>query len=230
MELNFRNVDGGAYSSLVFALAGGATRPVLIAGKTPLVPPAPTPNSLEAKLSVSEQGVVSNIALVQSSGPWVEDALAEIKQWKFKPATINGEPIAVTCVYRLAAGDTIVPDPKSAMRLVPIGNIEAEDPSLPPPKLIAPENNAKFDTFPRLTKCRCEPSAGADSYLLEWDYFDQGAWQSEITQKAFALPATSTEASFDFVGAQPGRWRVWPVNAKGERGNPSEWRGFAYTR
>jgi TonB family protein len=26
----------------------------------------------------------------------------------------------------------------------------------------------------------------------------------------------------------PGRWRVWPVNGSGRRGNPSEWRTFRY--
>jgi hypothetical protein len=33
-----------------------------------------------------------------------------------------------------------------------------------------------------------------------------------------------------FVGAQPGRWRVWPVNSSGQRGNPSEWRTFRFLK
>jgi len=79
--------------------------------------------------------------------------------------------------------------------------------------------------------CSWRPSAGAASYILEWDYSYHGVWHAEDRN----MPGTGqavhgTEAEFDFVGAQPGRWRVWPVNAKGERGNPSEWRTFRYTR
>jgi len=45
-----------------------------------------------------------------------------------------------------------------------------------------------------------------------------------------AFVTRATEYTFEFVGAQPGRWRVWPVNKQGKRGNPSEWRTFRYLR
>lgn len=35
---------------------------------------------------------------------------------------------------------------------------------------------------------------------------------------------------FDFVGAQPGRWRVWAVDNEGREGEKSPWRTFTYTK
>ena len=34
--------------------------------------------------------------------------------------------------------------------------------------------------------------------------------------------------TFDFVGAQPGRWRVWAVDVNGQKGPKSDWWGFSY--
>jgi hypothetical protein len=41
---------------------------------------------------------------------------------------------------------------------------------------------------------------------------------------------TGTSYTFNFVGAQPGRWRVSSVNGGGVAGPPSGWRQFRYTR
>jgi hypothetical protein len=35
---------------------------------------------------------------------------------------------------------------------------------------------------------------------------------------------------FDFVGAQPGRWRVWAIDEAGREGFKSPWRLFVYLR
>lgn len=35
--------------------------------------------------------------------------------------------------------------------------------------------------------------------------------------------------SSDFVGEQPGRWRVYAVDARGDAGLPSPWRYFRFT-
>jgi hypothetical protein len=59
----------------------------------------------------------------------------------------------------------------------------------------------------------------------------RGVWHLEDQKMPdFGYPVEGTEFTFDFVGAQPGRWRVFPVNAAGQRGMPSEWRTFRYTR
>jgi hypothetical protein len=36
--------------------------------------------------------------------------------------------------------------------------------------------------------------------------------------------------TFDFVGAQPGRWRVWALDKNGKPGQKSPWWTFHYTR
>jgi len=45
---------------------------------------------------------------------------------------------------------------------------------------------------------------------------------------AVHFAVNGTAYTFNFIGAQPGRWRVWPLNRNGKRGNPSEWRTFRY--
>jgi hypothetical protein len=72
--------------------------------------------------------------------------------------------------------------------------------------------------------------AGAASYLLEWDYCYNDVWAAELHKFVAKVPVKGTEGSFDFVGAQPGRWRVWSVKANGALGSPSEWRTFRYLR
>src|ERR1017187_4639219 len=57
----------------------------------------------------------------------------------------------------------------------------------------------------------------------------QDAWHAESEGiPGTAYETTATETTFDFVGAKPGRWRVWPVNGNGQRSNPSDWRTFRY--
>ena len=106
---------------------------------------------------------------------------------------------------------------------------EPQDTTLAAPIPIGPPDGAMFDSYPRRITCKWEPSAGAVSYLLEWDYMDQGAWHAEsqgIPGAAYVV--NGTELTFGFRSAQAGRWRVWPVNDKGQRGNASEWRVFRY--
>jgi hypothetical protein len=85
--------------------------------------------------------------------------------------------------------------------------------------------------FPRRTGFSWEPVPGAAAYILEWDYNSNGVWHAEaekIPGAGYLL--TGTDYLFEFVGAQPGRWRIWAVNADGKRGIPSEWRTFRYTQ
>ena len=51
---------------------------------------------------------------------------------------------------------------------------------------------------------------GAVSYVVEWDYKGADTWGSEQrgTQGAL-IKTTQPVANFKFIGAQPGRWRVW---------------------
>jgi hypothetical protein len=106
------------------------------------------------------------------------------------------------------------------------------DASIPAPKLISPVDGTVFENgSPRRTSFQWEPSPGAVSYLFEWDYSYNGVWDAEANKRlGMGFPVQGTQYSLDFVGAQPGRWRVWPVSAAGPRGLPSEWRGFKYLK
>ncbi|HXU32395.1 MAG TPA: TonB family protein [Thermoanaerobaculia bacterium] len=49
-----------------------------------------------AEAVIDEKGDVTNARILKSSGPKIDAAaLAAILKWKFKPATLNGKPVAV---------------------------------------------------------------------------------------------------------------------------------------
>jgi len=100
--------------------------------------------------------------------------------------------------------------------------------TLPAPEMVAPADGAEIDIYPRKTRVSWRPVAGAARYVVQWDYRTQDGWNDESR-----LPRLTTAepfAEFDFVGAQPGRWRVWAVGSDGWEGTKSAWRGFRYLR
>jgi len=99
------------------------------------------------------------------------------------------------------------------------------------PKLLSPAAGATFSHFPRETTLVWSEVPGAASYTLEWDYKGSDAWASEQRGgPGTKLRTTVPTVSFQFIGAQAGRWRVWTVDAKGVEGEKSDWREFTYTR
>jgi|SRR5882672_7121233 len=101
---------------------------------------------------------------------------------------------------------------------------------LPAPKLVSPEHLSHFDHYPRKTVLVWEAVPGAAGYRVETDFQYSGLWASEDHGYAHAVDVTATTYTFDFVGAQPGRWRVWAFDASGREGVKSEWREFVYSR
>ncbi|MFP3942641.1 MAG: CARDB domain-containing protein [Alphaproteobacteria bacterium] len=106
--------------------------------------------------------------------------------------------------------------------------------TLPAPRQIAPRNGSKFNHFPRTTRFRWSPVRNARTYGLEVDCLHccvQGKWCSEVGQ-AWHVKSGLTSRNYvhDFVGAQPGRWRVWAIDACGKKGKVSGWWKFEYTR
>jgi len=129
---------------------------------------------------------------------------------------------------------------------------------LPAPALVSPDDGAVFkdaDKSPPTVKLNWSPVPSAAAYVVQWDY----CWGSGQNQQChlqatvnlrerqpqikdwwgeyrnFQLQETPTKAtsySFNFVGHQPGRWRVWAVDAGNHSGAKSPWRKFEfqYTR
>lgn len=113
----------------------------------------------------------------------------------------------------------------------------------PAPVQLSPAPDAVFDHYPRRTRLEWSPVAGAVSYSVEIDFCQPKDCERKDGRSVFAEPQslflhttqdspptgiTGTSYEFRFVGAQPGRWRVWAVDAEGREGFKSGWRRFVY--
>ncbi len=106
--------------------------------------------------------------------------------------------------------------------------------TLSAPRQISPGNGKSFDVYPRTTELRWARVGGAASYTVEIDCLhccQSGRWCSDVSKPwKLAADLSSTRYRFNFVGAQPGRWRVWAVDRQGNAGRKSSWWEFKYTR
>ncbi len=94
------------------------------------------------------------------------------------------------------------------------------------PVQVSPRNGIVYNRFPRTTTVTWRPVGGAAHYMVEIEYFANGRWIGNYKLDR----SNDTRHVFRFVGAQPGRWRVWAVNSRGVAGRKSGWRTFRYTR
>jgi hypothetical protein len=78
---------------------------------------------------------------------------------------------------------------------------------------------------PRKTTLKWVPVAGATKYRVEVQYQGAGKWD-RLSDKE----VRPTELELNFVGAQPGRWRVWAVDDSGQEEPKSGWWTFRYTQ
>jgi hypothetical protein len=96
------------------------------------------------------------------------------------------------------------------------------------PVPLTPANGSVRNNFPRTTTLTWSSVSGASQYGVEIQ-FCQSADFSDCRD----LLITTTQAAaytFDFVGAQPGRWRVWAIDgATGRASSVSSWFTFSYT-
>jgi hypothetical protein len=108
--------------------------------------------------------------------------------------------------------------------------------NLPAPKQISPDDNAVFEIYPRITKLEWEAVEGAASYAVELDVCESLMTRTRCvnpqplrrTSNSYTANITGMSYEFSFVGAQPGRWRVWAVDKQGRDGFKSPWRTFVY--
>jgi hypothetical protein len=109
---------------------------------------------------------------------------------------------------------------------------------LPAPSQQTPEEGATYNHYPRTTKLTWAPVEGAVSYGVEVDYCNGGRTKRECIDPQLLTMKSNppvqgiavTEYQFSFVGAQPGRWRVWAIDSDGREGFKSPWRTFFYLR
>jgi TonB family protein len=87
-------------SGRVASFAAGITPPRRIGGPSPIYPEAAADHGLEGapvvELWVSEAGAVVNVAIVESAGPILDEALVSaVSEWRFAPALSAGVPVAL---------------------------------------------------------------------------------------------------------------------------------------
>jgi hypothetical protein len=103
---------------------------------------------------------------------------------------------------------------------------------------LSPPDRAVFDNYPRTTTLQWSAAIGAARYGVEIEWGDpgpNGAGNADPFAAAAWRPEKKVEQeertyTFNFVGQQPGRWRVWAIGANGRAGPKSEWRLFRYTQ
>ena len=98
------------------------------------------------------------------------------------------------------------------------------------PKQISPANGSVFNHYPRRMITRWEPVKGAASYTVHVQYAQASGWSGQVSDLRMERGIKDTYYRFNFVGTNPGRWRVWGVSSKGEPGNKSGWRYFRFTQ
>ena len=114
------------------------------------------------------------------------------------------------------------------------GAKEAVDGGLATPQQISPADGAVFDIYPRETRLEWSRVSGAANYSVEVDCMHcctSGQWCTDVGKTYQVKEGLSApNYTFNFVGAQPGRWRVWALDSAGKAGAKSPWREFRFTR
>jgi hypothetical protein len=110
------------------------------------------------------------------------------------------------------------------------------------PVQVSPPDRVTFYVLPRTTELVWNATPGAHTYGVEVDCLyccSRTQWCTDVGRPYLVKrDLTRTEYTFHFVGAQPpggrypfwGRWRVWAIEANGQEGPKSPWRGFAYAK
>jgi hypothetical protein len=101
---------------------------------------------------------------------------------------------------------------------------------LPAPTLVSPSSGSVINHYPRTTTLTWQPVAGATQYYVEVE-FDAGfgTGTARWTPRWNNTTSGTTYTVANFVGSQPGRWRVTGITADGTRGASNEWWQFRYT-
>jgi hypothetical protein len=90
-------------------------------------------------------------------------------------------------------------------------------------QLCSPSNGTRFCNFPRTTRLAWSPVVCAAQYLVEIQFQSGCNWIPMISTQ---IPCISYE--FQFIGAQPGRWKITALDGQGKKLAESDWWTFYY--
>lgn len=99
------------------------------------------------------------------------------------------------------------------------------------PLQVSPANGTVFGNDPRTTTISWNSVPGAASYGVAVDSYPEGTTDCNSSSGESYILATTegTSYTFNFVGAQPGCWRVWAIGPDGDPAESSPWWEFSYT-
>ena len=106
---------------------------------------------------------------------------------------------------------------------------EKEDSTVTIPLQVSPTDGAKFSQFPRTLYLEWKPVENARGYLIELEIQDpaDGSWHPHPFGLGRRI-VESTNLELEFVGSQPGRWRVAAIDSAGKEGPSSRWSYFIF--
>ncbi len=184
-------------------------------------PPAGTnlPTDSSVRLIIAARGRV----------PAAEDAGsgAQPPPTRTEPASPGNEPAASP-----AAGDSSAPSlsRKAGGYLSDLAASKVSRYLSTAPQQVSPANGIVFNHYPRSTTLVWKPVAGAQTYSVETTFLSPGQHCSSAQSGHVVNGIAEATYTFNFVGAQPGCWRVWSADEKGSAGPKSPWWEFVYTR
>jgi hypothetical protein len=142
-----------------------------------------------------------------------------VKTYSFERTDIPKEPVADKA--KPEDGDTANPTAQAH-----------NTPALTTPEQLSPGNGKTLYNYPRNTTLTWKEVPGAAAYGIEVDCFNCcqfNKWCSTLGQPWLQEnKITATRYTFEFIGPQAARWRVWSVGADGAISEKSPWRNFKY--
>ncbi len=211
----------GQPADTVYRIGNGVSAPNVLSKVDPEYTREARKANLEGSVLLSmvvgRDGLAHDIKVVNGLGSGLdEEAIRAAKKWRFVPGQKNDEPVSVQATIEMKF--TLLHNPPMASaKVIPV--------DLAPPQLVSPNDGAKFDHVPRTVNFQW-----GSRHRARQATSSNGTMPMRTGVIPTSLPVTTNSAKIEFVGAQEGRWRVWPVNEDGERGAASEWRTFRFTR
>jgi len=175
-------------------------------------------------------GAIGDVRVIDGLGYGLdENAIKAIRQMIFLPALKEGMFLSVSRTANAEFNLAYNASPK----ISPNKPVSRGKSDLPAPERISPANGTVFDNFPRKTTLKWTEVPGAASYTVELDCFHccvKDRWCTDVKGAYhFVTDLKKNEYTFNFVGAQPGRWRVWVIDKEGKESATTDWWTFDFT-